>query len=150
MLVEAWLSVRHEHVLRVMGAVEPSADVYRWMQALYPGAFLAMLASSAAAPDGWAAAGLAVFLAAKLLKYWAMASLGVRWTFRVLVPPGSPPITAGPYRVLRHPNYVAVMGELVSVAMIARTPIVGAVMTLLFGILILRRIRVEERALAAR
>lgn len=150
MLVETWLSTRHERVLRAMGAVEPPADVYRWMQVFYPGAFLVMLASNAAALNRWAAAGLAVFAAAKLLKYWAMASLGVRWTFRVLVPPGSSPVTTGPYRLLRHPNYVAVMGELVGVAMMARTPMVGAVMILLFGALVLLRIRVEERALGAR
>jgi methyltransferase len=125
------------------------------MQVLYPGAFVAMLAaytldaSNASALKGWEAAGLVVFMLAKLLKYWAMATLGVRWTFRVLVPPGSTAVAAGPYRLIRHPNYVAVMGELVGVAMIARTPIVGGVMILLFGALILLRIRVEERALDA-
>ena len=52
--------------------------------------------------------GLAVFAAAKLLKWWAIRSLGPYWTFRVIVVPGSSRVDSGPYRFLRHPNYIAV------------------------------------------
>ena len=55
--------------------------------------------------------------AAKALKFWAIASLGTRWTYKVLVMPGLPLVPTGPYRWLRHPNYVGVVGELVAMAL---------------------------------
>ncbi len=57
-------------------------------------------------------------------------------------------MATGPYRVLRHPNYVAVIGEIVAVAVALQAPVAGVVATLGFGWLIWRRIQVEERALA--
>lgn len=152
MLAEASLSARHERLLRAAGAFEPPDDVYRVMQRAYPGAFLAMFAEAALRglpPWGAAAAaGAALFVAAKALKYWAIASLGVRWTFRVLVPPGQPLVRRGPYRWLRHPNYVAVAGELLGAAIGLRALASGPVVTTAFVALMLRRIRIEEKALA--
>jgi methyltransferase len=55
---------------------------------------------------------LGAFVAAQPLRYWAIASLGDRWSTRVLVPPDEEPSTTGPYRYLDHPNYVAVVVEL--------------------------------------
>jgi methyltransferase len=91
--------------------------------------------------------GLAGFGLAKALKLWAITSLGTRWSFRVLVLPHEPLITSGPYRLIAHPNYVAVIGELASVAAIVWAPISGVLATLAFGGLIIQRIRVEDRAL---
>src|SRR4051794_16622337 len=115
MVAEAVIATGHDQRLRADGAVEPRDDVYRWMQVAYPAAFMAMVAEGWASPDqdgSFLIAGILVFILAKALKYWAIATLGDRWTFRVLVPPGSARIVRGPYRVLRHPNYVAVIGEL--------------------------------------
>ncbi len=92
--------------------------------------------------------GAGAFSVSKALKYWAIATLGTRWTFRVLVPPGSAPIRSGPYAFVRHPNYVAVMGELIGVSLMCHAWVAGPVATLGFGLLLLARIRVEERALA--
>jgi methyltransferase len=151
MLLEARRSRINERALRAAGAVEPAGDVYRVMQIVYPGSFAAMLLEAwlrGSASGGVPIAGVVVFAAAKALKYWAIAALGQRWTFRVLVPPGSRRIVRGPYRMLRHPNYVAVMGELVGFSLLAHARYSGAAAALLFGLLILARIRVEERALA--
>lgn len=153
MLFEAWVSRRNERQLRAMGATEPHDDVYWMMQGAYPAAFLLFIV------EGWlrgplidatVAAGFALFVGAKLLKYWAMTVLGVRWTFRVLVPPGSTRTLTGPYSLFRHPNYIAVVGELVGAALVAHALIAGVLATLVFGALILFRIRVEERALGIR
>lgn len=153
MLIETAISARHEKRLRAAGAVEPSGDVYRVMAVAYPGAFIAILAEGvmrAPAVDGWFAAGLVVFGLAKALKYWAIASLGSRWTFRVLVPPDSARIGVGPYRWLSHPNYLAVAGELAGAAIALQAAIAGPIGTVGFGLLMLRRIAVEETALAQR
>jgi methyltransferase len=153
MLFEAVLSRRNERQLRAMGAAEPHDDVYWLMQVAYPAVFVAMLV------EGWrhgplvdvhVAAGFALFIGAKLLKYWAILTLGVRWTYRVLVPPGSTRVLVGPYRLLRHPNYLAVLGEITGAALIAHAPVTGAIAALGFGALLLLRVRVEERALGLR
>lgn len=150
MLFEARLSTRNAAALRAAGAVEPAADVYALMQVAYPACFLLMLGEAwvrHATADEWFAAGACVFALAKGLKYWAIATLGPRWTFRVLVPPVSGRIVAGPYRFARHPNYVGVIGELAGMALMAHAPVAGAASVAGFGALLLARIRVEERAL---
>ena len=150
MIAEAAVSARHDRSLRAAGAIEPSSDVYKIMQAAYPAAFLLILGEGAwkdANLGGAFWTGALVFTIAKALKYWAIGTLGERWTFRVLVPPASTRIVAGPYRWLRHPNYVAVVGELVAAAVMLRAAIAGPVAALGFTALMLARIRVEERAL---
>jgi len=149
MLAETAIASRHDRALRALGAIEPPGDVYRLMALAYPGAFLAMLAEGVVrGADAWFAAGLVVFAAAKALKYWAIASLGPRWTFRVLVPPGSARTVSGPYRWLAHPNYVAVAGELAGVAVAMHALVSGPLAVAGFGWLMLRRISIEEKALA--
>jgi methyltransferase len=153
MLAEAALSRRNERGLRDAGAFEPGGDVYPAMQMAYPGSFVAMLAESWLRPRGMsttALAGLIVFAAAKLLKYWAIYTLGRRWTFRVLVPPGSGRTLAGPYRFMRHPNYLGVMGELAGFALLSGAYWTGAASVVAFAALLHARIRVEERALGLR
>jgi methyltransferase len=153
MYVELRISRRHERLLRASGAHEPPGDVYRWMRLVYPAAFLAMTVEGLASPPGptaAAVAGLVVLAAAKALKFWAIASLGVTWSFRVLVRPGEALVTTGPYRYLRHPNYLAIVGELTGMALLVRAPITGALSLISFGLLLRRRIAVEERALGLR
>lgn len=153
MLGEAGRARANERALRARGAVEPSGDVFPIMQVVYPSCFVAM------AVEGWLHevqvgpwfwAGVMVFVGAKALKYWAVISLGPRWTFRVLVIPGAPLVARGPYRILRHPNYVAVIGELTGVALLMTAPITGALAIVGFGWIMLRRVAIEERALRMR
>jgi methyltransferase len=150
MLLEARRSWRNERVLRRSGAVEPPGDVFATMQVAYPGCFLLMIGESWMWDRGMGrsfVAGVLLFAAAKMLKYWAIATLGPRWSFRVLVTPGAPLVASGPYRWLRHPNYVGVAGELAGAALMAYAPVSGVLSLVLFGALMLARIRVEERAL---
>ena len=150
MAFEARLASRHDGALRAAGAIEPADDVYRWMQIVYPAAFSSMTVEALlrrAELNAMFALGIGVFVFGKAIKYWAIATLGSRWTFRVLVPPSSSLVTHGPYRFMRHPNYLGVIGELVGLALAARASISGTVSVVLFATLIAFRIRVEERAL---
>lgn len=150
MVGEAVLSSFNERLLRGRGAIEPADDVIGSMRWAYPGAFIVMGIEGAVtgpAPQNVLMGGLALFGLAKALKVWAISSLGSRWTYRVLVLPGEPLITAGPYRFIPHPNYLAVVGEIVSVAMIVWAPITGVLATIGFGWLMVARIRIEDRAL---
>jgi methyltransferase len=150
MLAEARRSRFNERALRREGAFEPPGDVYRAMAIVYPGMFLAMAAEgvlTGPASDVWLIAGFAIFAAAKVLKVWAIATLGPRWSYRVLVVPASPLVATGPYAHLRHPNYVAVFGEIAGFAMMVHAAVTGILSMVVFAILMRKRIAVEERAL---
>jgi methyltransferase len=153
MLIEARHSVRNERRLRARGAVEPEGDVYRSMQVAYPGGFVVMAIEGLIRGSGGREqliAGATLFVIAKALKYWAIATLGSYWSFRVLVIPKAPLVRSGPYAFLRHPNYIAVMGEFISAALVLNAPVAGVAATLVFAALLRRRIALEERALLDR
>jgi methyltransferase len=152
MLGEAARARRNELSQLARGGREPHGDVYAIMRVAYPAVFLAMLAEGfvrGVPPPSVIAAGAVGFAASKALKWWAIRSLGMAWTFRVIVVPGAALVAGGPYRYLRHPNYVAVIGELVSVAMLTGAVLAGPVATIFFGALVARRVSVENRALDA-
>ena len=147
---EAVLSSFNERLLRARGAIEPEGDVIGSMRWAYPGVFVLMGIEGALtgpAPPNVLLGGLALFGFAKALKIWAISSLGTRWSYRVLVVPGEPLVTAGPYRFIAHPNYLAVAGEIASVAAIVWAPLTGVLATIGFGWLMIARIRIEDRAL---
>jgi methyltransferase len=150
MLAEGSISMRNERRLRDAGAIEPAQDVYSTMQWAYPAAFVVMALEGAVFGSGsrvTTLVGLLLMTASKALKFWAIASLGWRWSFRVLVVPGAPLVGHGPYAVLRHPNYVAVVGELVSMAVLVNAWVTGPLATVFFSLLLRSRISVENRAL---
>jgi methyltransferase len=152
MIGEAIRASRNERIQFQRGGVEPPDDVYGVMRVMYPGVFLAMfgesLVRSSSPPLPVAIAGAVVFAGAKALKWWAIASLGHSWTFRVIVVPGIPLVVRGPYRWLRHPNYVGVVGELVGVALMLGATITGPVGLVAFSGLLIKRIAVENRTLS--
>lgn len=150
MLAELWLSMSNERVLRANGAIEANDPVFAVMRLAYPGVFVAMAVEGAIGgvqPGSMVFTGVAVMFAAKALKFWAIASLGTRWTYKVLVISALPLVTTGPYRWIRHPNYVAVVGELIAMALMTRAGVTGPLGTLFFGWLLWRRITAEERAM---
>jgi methyltransferase len=158
LLAETRVSRRHESRLRAMGAVEPPGDPWVAIAVLYPAAFLLMglegmwrATGAATAPaanaPAWFLSGIVLFAASKALKYWAIASLGDRWTFRILALPGRPLVTTGPYQYVAHPNYIAVVGELVGTGMMMGARVTGPVMTVLFCLALAARVRVENRVL---
>jgi methyltransferase len=150
MLAELWLSMSNERVLRANGAIEADDPVLAVMRLAYPGVFVAMAIEGAIVgvqPGVMTFAGVALMFAAKALKFWAIASLGTRWTYKVLVVPALPLVTTGPYAWMRHPNYVAVVGELIAMALMTRARVTGPLGTLFFGWLLWRRITAEERAM---
>ena len=93
-------------------------------------------------------AALAVVLASQTLRWWCIASLGRQWNTRVIVVPGLPLVSRGPYRLLRHPNYLAVVLEGAALPLVHSAWATAVGFTVLNAALLARRIQVEERALA--
>ncbi|MFD4133429.1 isoprenylcysteine carboxyl methyltransferase family protein [Streptomyces goshikiensis] len=96
---------------------------------------------------GWSALALAV--AAQGLRWWCVTTLGPRWNTRVLVVPGLPLVAGGPYRLLRHPNYVAVVVEGVALPLVHSAWLTAAGFTVLNAALLAVRVRCEDAALTA-
>ena len=92
---------------------------------------------------------LAVVVAANTLRWWCIATLGPRWSARVIVMPGMPLVKAGPYRWFAHPNYVAVIAEGVALPLVGSAWITACCFTALNAALLTVRVRCETRALAA-
>ncbi|MFV2118671.1 isoprenylcysteine carboxyl methyltransferase family protein [Streptomyces sp. Act-28] len=91
---------------------------------------------------------LALAAAAQALRWWCVTTLGRQWNTRVIVVPGAPRVTGGPYRRLPHPNYVAVAVEGLALPLVHAAWITAVVFTVLNGILLAVRVRVEDAALA--
>jgi methyltransferase len=153
LLVETIRSTRNVQNLRQRGAIEPAEDPYAVMAAVYPTSFIAMTIEGTwhggpRAP--WLLVGLVLFALSKLLKFWVINVLGDRWSFRNLALPGAPLIARGPYQFMRHPNYLAVIGEMLGVAFFMPAPITGAIFIAAMGLILRKRIDAEERALGLR
>jgi methyltransferase len=135
--------------LLAAGGVEHGAGHY-WLFVLLHGAWLVslLLAVPADAPANPFLLGLYGLLF--LLRIWTLASLGRYWTTRVVTLPGAPLVRRGPYRVLRHPNYLIVIAEIAVLPMVFGQWVIALVFSALNLPLLRHRIRVEEAALAER
>ena len=89
-----------------------------------------------------------LFLVAQILRYWAIGTLGYYWNTKILVIPGTSLVAHGPYKYIRHPNYLAVTIEIAVIPLIFSCYITAIFFTLLNFILLRRRIIIEENALA--
>lgn len=145
-LGELALARRNTARLLAKGGIEVAPGHYPLIVLLH-GAWLAglwWLAWSAPVNLAW----LAVFAVFQLLRVWVLATLGPRWTTRIIVLPGAPLVREGPYRFLNHPNYWVVAGEIIVLPLVFGLVWYGVVFTLLNAALLTVRIRAENRALA--
>ncbi len=95
-----------------------------------------------------APAYLALFIVLQVARFWILHTLGRRWTVRVIVVPGERLVARGPYRFLRHPNYVVVVAEIAVVPLALGLPIYALVFSMLNAAVLAIRIPVENAALA--
>lgn len=95
---------------------------------------------------GWSM--FVVVLAAQALRWWCITTLGPQWNTRILIVPGLPLVSSGPYRWFRHPNYVAVVAEGVALPLVGSAWITATIFTVANAVLLATRIRAEDAALA--
>jgi methyltransferase len=145
---ELVLARRNTARLRARGAVEVAPGHYPLLIALHA-AWLAGLwiAAASGLTAGPGLALLAIFVVLQGLRLWVLATLGPRWTTRILVMPGEPLIRRGPYRFLNHPNYAVVIGEIFILPMAFGLVWYAMVFSLLNGLLLYVRVSTEDRAL---
>lgn len=152
-VAELVVSKRHADWAFARGGVEYGRSHYPVMAILHA-ALLASCVVEVAVADrpfvpwlGWPM--VAIVLATQALRWWCVAALGAQWNTRVIVVPGYPLVTEGPYRWLRHPNYLAVTVEVAALPLVHTAWVTAVVFSIANAVLLLGfRIPVEERALA--
>lgn len=151
-VAELVVSQRNLAWSRAQGGVEYGAGHYPAMVALHTGLLVGCLAEvfwlhrPFLPPLGWPM--LAIVVAAQGLRWWCITTLGRQWNTRVVVVPGASRVTGGPYRVVPHPNYVAVVSEGIALPLVHTAWITALVFTVLNAALLVRRIGTENDALA--
>jgi methyltransferase len=145
-LAELALATRNTLRLRNAGGVEFGAAHYPLMVALHACWLLGLWVYGH--DHSVDPVGLAAFVVLQAGRVWVIASLGARWTTRVIVVPGSLAVVRGPYRWLRHPNYLIVALEIPVVPLALGLPLLALPFSLLNAALLAYRIRVENQALA--
>jgi methyltransferase len=133
--------------LLAQGAVELSPQHYPLIVAVHTAWLVALWVFGRHQPVNVVA--LALYLLLQILRCWVLRTLGPRWTTRIIVLPGAPLVTSGPYRFLPHPNYAVVIGEIALLPLALHLPLIALVFTLLNAMALTLRIRAENRALRA-
>jgi methyltransferase len=144
-IAELFLARRNTAALLAKGAVEIAPQHYPaivLMHVLWLANLWVFGAASAINP-----AWLAVFLSLQVLRAWTLMTLGPRWTTRIIILPGAPLVTNGPYRILSHPNYLVVVGEIAVLPLCLGLPWLALVFSAANAILLWIRIRAETIAL---
>ena len=144
-LGELWLSNRNTRKLLVRGAREAGASHYPLIVAVHALwlATLWWLAPGKPIDGFW----LAMFVLLELARIWVVASLGNRWTTRIIILAGEPLVRRGPYHFVNHPNYLVVVGEIVVLPLLFGLWQVALIFSLLNAAVLAVRIREENRAL---
>jgi methyltransferase len=92
---------------------------------------------------------LSVFIVLQGLRLWVLATLGPRWTTRIIILPGEPLVAAGPYKYFSHPNYAVVAAEIAILPLALHLPWLALIFTILNAAILVIRVRAEARALSA-
>ena len=148
-LIEVVYAERNTRALLARGAVEVGRAHYPLIVVLHAAWLTAivLLLPPDAVIHWWA---LALFIALQLARVWVLLTLGPFWTTRIITLDAAPLVRRGPYRFVRHPNYLVVAGEIAALPLAFGEVGVAIVFTLLNAAMLAWRIRQEDQALAAR
>ena len=143
------LVVSRHNTQRLMarGAVEIAPGHYPLIVAVHASWLISLWVFGREQPVN--VAFLAGYLVLQGLRFWMLRTLGPRWTTRIIVLPGQPLVSGGPYRFLSHPNYAIVAGEIAVLPLTLGLPLLAGVFTVLNAAVLAIRISAENRALAA-
>jgi methyltransferase len=153
-LAEMVVSKRHAAWAFARGGVESGRGHFPVMVLLHTALLVGAVVEVVGADRPWVPVlgwpMLALVVAAQALRWWCIATLGPQWNTRVIVVPGASLVAEGPYRLMRHPNYVAVVAEGLALPLVHTAWVTAVGFTVLNLLLLTVRIRVEEQALGLR
>ncbi|MGO4441642.1 isoprenylcysteine carboxyl methyltransferase family protein [Rhizobium sp. RAF56] len=145
-LAELWLARRNTRALTLRGAFEVAPGHYPliiimhalWLVGLW------VIARDRPVQLPWAA----IFGFLQILRFWTLSAIGRRWTTRIIILPGEQLVSTGPYRFLRHPNYIVVVGEIAVLPLSLGLPIYALAFSIANAIVLTIRIKAENAALS--
>jgi len=149
-LAELALAARNRKRALARGGIESAPETYNrfvWLHGLFLASLLLESYPWRLPLDALSWFCLSAFGLLQLLRYWCISSLGEQWNTRIIVIPGAPLSRRGPYRFMRHPNYLVVTLELAVIPLLARAPFTLIVFSFANLVLLRQRIRLEEEAL---
>jgi methyltransferase len=144
-LGELWLSNRNTRRLLAQGAREYGREHYPLIVLVHALWLITLWWFAPSRPvDGlW----LALFVLLEIARIWVLASIGRRWTTRIIVLPDAPLVRRGPYRFISHPNYLVVVGEIAVLPLVFGMPFISLIFTLVNAGVLSIRVREENKAL---
>jgi methyltransferase len=143
---ELWYASRNTSALKARGALEYGHAHYPFIVLLHA-AWLTAIASGIRRDPGVHSIPLVVFAALQAMRIWVIATLGPYWTTRIIRVPGEPLVRHGPYRLVRHPNYLVVAGEMAVFPLVFGQITNAVVFSALNAVLLAWRIRQENAVL---
>jgi len=143
---ELVISSRNTKRLRARGAFEVAPQHYLLIVAVHAAWLISLWIFGHDRPVN--AVALLIYVVLQGFRIWVMWTLGARWTTRIIILPGEPLVRRGPYRLLPHPNYAVVAGEIALLPLVLGLPWLALIFTLLNAAVLAIRIRAENRALA--
>ncbi|HET7657247.1 MAG TPA: isoprenylcysteine carboxylmethyltransferase family protein [Bacillales bacterium] len=150
-LVELAIAKRNEKWMKDRGAKEVGAEHYKFIVALHVLFFISLIIEVAifgSRPADWWAVPFLIFMGSQVLRFWALISLGKHWNTKIIVLPGAEVVVRGPYRFIRHPNYLIVAIEIFTVPVLFQAYVTAVLFSILNAIVLLGvRIPKEAQAL---
>lgn len=149
-LLELLLARRNEQIIRSKGALEFDRGGYKFIVAMHVAFFISLVIENFLLQrelNRFWVLFISILLIAEALRYWAISSLGIYWNTKILIIPNSCLITKGPYKYLKHPNYMAVIIEIAVIPLIFSCYLTSMIFSIINFVLVLRRIEIEENAL---
>jgi methyltransferase len=143
---ELVISSRNTEKLRARGAFEVAPRHYPLIVMVHAAWLISLWIFGHDRPVNVMA--LLIYVVLQGFRIWVMWTLGARWTTRIIVLPGEPLVRRGPYRLLPHPNYAVVAGEIALLPLVLGLPLLAVIFTALNAAVLAIRIRAENRALA--
>jgi methyltransferase len=149
-MIELWIAKKNERWMTEKGAYEVGRSHYKYIVILHVMFFVSLLIEVQTLQRdlaNWWLIPFVFFLMAQLLRIWSIKSLGRYWNTRIIILPGANVVEKGPYRFMRHPNYVIVITEILTIPLIFQAYLTATLFTLLNALVLSIRISMEERAL---
>lgn len=149
-ITELWIARKNESWMKEQGAYEVGKSHYKYIVLVHLMFFVSLLLEVQYTERGmpqWWMFPFVFFIVTQILRVWSIASLGRYWNTRIIILPGINVVSKGPYRFLRHPNYLIVAAEILVIPLIFQAYFTAIFFTILNAIVLSIRIPIEEKAL---
>ncbi|WP_036843565.1 isoprenylcysteine carboxyl methyltransferase family protein [Pontibacillus marinus] len=150
-IVEVIIAKQNEKWMKNRGAIEHHSDHYKWIVLVHTLFFFSIMIEAFGEElvlNQWKGLLLLLFVCAQAFRVWCLVSLGRYWNTKIIVLPEAELVTRGPYKFMKHPNYVVVAIEFILIPLLFNAYATAFIFPILHGVLMKIRIPYEEKALS--